>query len=185
MLVNSIFSFPTMFFILPNTKILGKKPFENIVGKGENAGNQHVHLLPQCFSTLPNTNIIVKKPFENIVGKGENAGFPTMFSSLPNTNINFSVTLILSSASFFNLDQSKNVHQLSLCTTQSRFLSIQGKNPFENIAGKGENAGHQHFLLFPQCFLPFPIQITIFQSHLFCRLQVLSSWTSLQICRLS
>ena len=23
----------------------------------------------------------------------------------------------------------------------------------ENIAGKGENAGYQHFLLFPQCFL--------------------------------
>ena len=23
---------------------------------------------------------------------------------------------------------------------------------FENIAGKGENAGNQHFLLFPQCF---------------------------------
>ena len=22
-----------------------------------------------------------------------------------------------------------------------------------NIVGKGENAGHQHFLLFPQCFL--------------------------------
>ena len=22
----------------------------------------------------------------------------------------------------------------------------------ENIAGKGENAGNQHFLLFPQCF---------------------------------
>ena len=22
----------------------------------------------------------------------------------------------------------------------------------ENIVGKGENAGHQHFLLFPQCF---------------------------------
>ena len=22
----------------------------------------------------------------------------------------------------------------------------------ENIAGKGENAGYQHFLLFPQCF---------------------------------
>ena len=25
----------------------GKKPFENIVGKGENAGNQHFHLFPQ------------------------------------------------------------------------------------------------------------------------------------------
>ena len=22
----------------------------------------------------------------------------------------------------------------------------------ENIVGKGENAGHQHFLFFPQCF---------------------------------
>ena len=26
----------------------------------------------------------------------------------------------------------------------------------ENIVEKGENAVHQHFLLFPQCFLPFP-----------------------------
>ena len=26
---------------------------------------------------------------------------------------------------------------------------------FENIEGKGENAGYQHFLLFPQCFLPY------------------------------
>ena len=28
----------------------------------------------------------------------------------------------------------------------------------ENIVGKGENAGYQHFLLFPQCFekAPFP-----------------------------
>ena len=37
--------------------------------------------------------------------------------------------------------------------------------PFENIEGKGENAGHQHFLLCPQCFLPFQKQISIFQSH--------------------
>ena len=26
-------------------------------------------------------------------------------------------------------------------------------NGVENIVGKGENAGYQHFLLFPQCFL--------------------------------
>ena len=30
------------------------------------------------------------------------------------------------------------------------------KEAFENIVGKGENANYQHFLLFPQCFLPFP-----------------------------
>ena len=29
-----------------------------------------------------------------------------------------------------------------------------GKVPFENIVGKGDNAGNQHFLLFPQCFHP-------------------------------
>ena len=52
------------------------------------------------------------------------------------------------------------------------------KKPFENIVGKGENAGKQHFLLCQQCFLPIPNlpiypcflpipnQITIFQSHL-------------------
>ena len=25
----------------------------------------------------------------------------------------------------------------------------------ENIVGKGENAGYQHLLLFPKCFLPY------------------------------
>ena len=25
-------------------------------------------------------------------------------------------------------------------------------NPIENIVGEGENAGDQHFLLFPHCF---------------------------------
>ena len=34
--------------------------------------------------------------------------------------------------------------------------------PFENIAGKGENAGNQHFLSFLQCFPPFPKQVSIF-----------------------
>ena len=32
-------------------------------------------------------------------------------------------------------------------------LSIQGaKKKKKKIVGKGENAGYQHFLLFPQCF---------------------------------
>ena len=41
-----------------------------------------------------------------------------------------------------------------LFTAQSQHLTTQTKKPFENIVGKGENAGYQHFLLFPQCFLP-------------------------------
>ena len=34
------------------------------------------------------------------------------------------------------------------------FKDLEG-NPFENNTGKEENAGNQHFLLFPCCFLPF------------------------------
>ena len=30
---------------------------------------------------------------------------------------------------------------------------------FENIVGKEENAGNQHFLLFPQCFLSYETQL--------------------------
>ena len=52
---------------------LKQKPFENIEGKGENAGIQHFLL------------------------------FPTIFSTFSSTNFNFSVTLILSSANAFNL----------------------------------------------------------------------------------
>ena len=40
------------------------------------------------------------------------------------------------------------------CITQSRDLMTQREKTFENIMGKEENAGNQHFLLFPQCFLP-------------------------------
>ena len=46
--------------------------------------------------------------------------------------------------------------------------------------GKGENAGNQHFLLFTQCFQPFTKQISDFQSHLFCHLQILSLRTGLK-----
>ena len=34
------------------------------------------------------------------------------------------------------------------------------KKLLENIVGKGENAGNQHFLLFPQCFLPITKRIS-------------------------
>ena len=40
---------------------------------------------------------------------------------------------------------------LTLYHTIPTFNNLE-KESFENILGKGENAGHQHFLLFPQCF---------------------------------
>ena len=38
-------------------------------------------------------------------------------------------------------------------TELSQVLSTQRENTLENILEKGENAGNQHFLLFPKCFL--------------------------------
>ena len=43
---------------------------------------------------------------------------------------------------------------LGLSTTQAQLLITLGKTPSAKIVGKGENAGNQHFLLFP-CFQPY------------------------------
>ena len=66
-----------------------------------------------------------------------------MFSTLPKSNLNFSVTCILS-ANAFDLYQSKILS----------FGKELIKDTFENIEGKGENDGDQHFLLFPYWFYP-------------------------------
>ena len=41
---------------------------------------------------------------------------------------------------------------IKIFTTQSRLLMTLKKKAFENIVGKGENAGNQHFLPFPTFF---------------------------------
>ena len=43
-----------------------------------------------------------------------------------------------------------------LFTKQARPLTTLRKVAFENILGKGENAGDQHFLLFPRMLSTFP-----------------------------
>ena len=62
---------------------------------------------------------------------------------------------------------------LKLFTTQSGPLTPLKNTTFENIVGKGENAGNQHFRLFSQCFLHFQAQISncvmiilLFRQHL-------------------
>ena len=91
-----------------------------------------------------------------------------MFSFLLVSNFNFRVILILSSINAFNLDLCEILpfgKELSLYKTISGFHNppIQGSRKYcgKNIVEKGKNAGYQHFLLFPQCFLPYP-------KHLYC-----------------
>ena len=64
-------------------------------------------------------------------------------------------------------DCTKGISNTQLFTTQSQLLTTLREKAFENIVEKGENAGNQHFLLFPQCFLPFSKQISIFGIHMY------------------
>ena len=66
-----------------------------------------------------------------------------------------------STAICFNLYQSKILSSGTGLTLhmQSQLLKTLKKKPSENIVEKGENAGNQHFLLFPQCFPSYPEQI--------------------------
>ena len=48
---------------------------------------------------------------------------------------------------------------------QSLVKSTLKKKPFENIMGKEENAGNQHFVLFLQCFLPYQRQKLLFKQY--------------------
>ena len=52
---------------------------------------------------------------------------------------------------------------------------------FENIVGKGENAGNQHFLLFPPCLQPSPKKKFQFFSQIF---NILSSANASNLNRL-
>ena len=96
--------------------------------------------------------------------------FPKMFATIPKTDFNFLVIFILSSASALNLYQSK-------IFSFGKGLWRKEKS-FENIVGKGENAGTQHFLLFKHCFQPIKRQISQFELYLICHLKVLSFWAS-------
>ena len=69
--------------------------------------------------------------------------------SLPHNNVLVS-KLIVSKLKEF-LDNMVHAVQMNISVTES----------IEYIVGKGENAGYQHFLLFPQCFLK-----TLFQELL-------------------
>ena len=94
-----------------------------------------------------------------------------MFYTLPETISTFSVTFMFLSATALNFDWSKILslgnelrNEISLPNEKisdwSNLKTFVGykKNvahvlgKVENIVGKGENAGYQHFLLFPKCF---------------------------------
>ena len=47
------------------------------------------------------------------------------------------------------------------------FNNLGKRSLLKILCEKEKMLGKQHFLLFPQCFLPLPQQISVFQSHVF------------------
>ena len=83
---------------------------------------------------------------------------------------------------FVNLSIFTEMSQLF--TTQSWLLKILGKVASWKHCGKRRKCWWPAFSPFPTKFLSFPKQISFLQSHLFCRLQMLSIWTCQKFCRL-
>ena len=86
-------------------------------------------------------------------------------------NINFTMFDMLPASAF-------NLMSVTLYST----IQTLKQRASENIVGKGENAGNQHFLLFPNCFLPYQRQKSLFKQDLICRLQMLSFWSGPKFC---
>ena len=94
------------------------------------------------------------------VGKGKDAIYHCFQTAFP-VEASKVVTISCVSGSILNSLQNDKI------SDQSKFkafaddkINLTQKLKFvkgreENIVGKGENAGYQHFLLFPQCFHQF------------------------------
>ena len=74
-------------------------------------------------------------------------------------------SLIFPPRSFKDEIMDKTSKYSYLFTTLSQVSTTLKKRAFENIVGKGENAGHQHFLLF-SCFLQLSKTKIIIQAKL-------------------
>ena len=112
-------------------------------------------ILKRLTEQYQNIKVLTRKGCENIAGKGKKLVTTTFLSPLSRISLTTSVILHLHYTNAFSLDQFEHL----LCLVKSKLLK---QKLFENIVGKGENAGNQHFLLFPLCFLLLTKQIAIF-----------------------
>ena len=116
--------------------ILSEKFFENMVGKGENGGNKHFLVFSQSFLLFTQQISNFQSPLFLAFAHAFNLDHSKPFNSLPHNKI-----LDWSKLKAFADDKLNATEKLKF---------VLGR--VENIVGKGENAGYQHFLLFPQCF---------------------------------
>ena len=100
---------------------------------------------------------------KNIEGKGVTSIFSFSYNIFNFIKTKFIIlsTFISSSANAFNLDSSKSLtfgKELSLFNTILTIIDPK-KEAFENIVGKGENAGNQHFSVSQTILVLFMIML--------------------------
>ena len=135
---------------------MGEKPFENIVGKGENAGNQHLLLFPQYF--LP-----FVKPFQ-------------FFNHIYFFVCKFFQFLLFGKELSPPLTEYASL--ILVFPKQALVFTCLQYNSFEKNVGKGEIAHNKQNLLFSQCLLPFWQTFCHVHQIQNCHLQTLSDWKS-------
>ena len=126
---------------------------ENIVGKGENTGNQHFLLFPECFSMpsflgrqksrlcgCSDKTLYYTIPTLTTLGEVAFSPFPTVFSTVPKTNFSFTSTCIF----IYKYFEFGRISDFGI-RKSDKFMF----RPVEIIVDKGENAGYQYFLISP------------------------------------
>ena len=157
------------------------------MGKGEITRREQFLLFQQRVKDLYHKHVKTRKN-QDLFGRElitTMVGSKTGMNPVPNGGLGpklpFSPMLFCSRV-LLDTDRAKGLPCLCMLSpklfiTQSGLLTTLYMKSLENIVGKGENAAKQHFLLLPQCFMPFPKQISSCQLYLFCRLHMLSIWT--------
>ena len=124
---------------------MGKEAIENILGKGENVGNQHFLLFPQCFLSLLNK-------FQFLA---------TLFLSSANAlNLRQSKTLLFCKESNYlaaSLYKTTFLEWFKLKAIADDRINVTEKLKFvlgraENIVGTGGNDSNKHFFSFTYNF---------------------------------
>ena len=122
----------------------------------------------KCHSKYKKKSFIGQK---TLCGKGRKCWLAA-FSPLTTM---FSKTFFLWSGLYVDL-----VNNPELKSFASRLLLTVKKKALQNIVGKEENAGHQHFLLFQLCFLASQREIVILAMFNTCMLSAISFFHPLE-----
>ena len=159
---------------------------EHIVGKGEIPRYRQFLLFPQCFQKQSVVDVLKRVSMESRVKHLLNFNgscwkeyctvywLKELLESINRCTGCRDISKILLKMA---LDTIQSINYPFTILEHWQILTLLMKSPLENIVGKGENAGNQHFLLFPQSFLALQKEIASFEPKLHYRLQILSIWT--------